>query len=230
MLTLSPTAPNLTDKTAETNAACLPTTNSQFLNIIFAGLAERHRPFVLGFAGKPKDCKAWGGVAWCTDKCVTESPAFNWYFSLATYAPADDGYHRREKDCATVYGLMLDDLGTKALPLDRLDACPPSYVIETSEGNFQAGYLFKEPEIDFDSIKALNQSMVEAGLCDPGAKSPSTRYGRLPFASILSPSCPPYHTPSPEPIPLARPNHSPVWLTESPKLRWRKIGPQISMP
>ena len=183
MLTHLPTPPEQTDQTAETDGASVPTTNAEFLSAIFAGLAEPQRPFVLGFAGKPKDRKAWGGEAWRTDKSATDNPAFNWYFSLATYAPADDGYHRREKDCAAVYGLMLDDLGTKALPLDRLDACPPSYVIETSEGNYQAGYLLKEPATDFDSIKALNQSMVEAGLCDPGAKSPTTRYGRLPFAS-----------------------------------------------
>jgi len=171
---------NQTDLTDET---CLPTSNGEFLSAIFQGLAEPSRPFVLGFAGKPKDRKAWGGEAWRADKSNTDNPAFNWYFSLATYQPADDGYHRREKDCAAAYGVMLDDLGTKALPLARLDACPPSYVIETSDGNFQAGYLFTEPVADFDSIKDLNQSMVEAGLCDPGAKSPTTRYGRLPFAS-----------------------------------------------
>jgi hypothetical protein len=78
---------------------------------------------------------------------------------------------------------MLDDLGTKALPLSRLDGCPPSYVIETSEGNFQAGYLFDEPQTDFKRIKALNQATVDAQLCDPGAKTPTTRWGRLPFAS-----------------------------------------------
>lgn len=172
--------PSQTDLTYQT---CFPTTNGDFLSAIFQGLTEPIRPFVLGFAGKPKDRKAWGGEAWRADKSNTDNPDFNWYFSLATYQTADDGYHRREQDCAAVYGVMLDDLGTKALPLDRLDACPPSYVIETSEGNFQAGYLFTEPVADFDSIKDLNQSMVEAGLCDPGAKSPTTRYGRLPFAS-----------------------------------------------
>lgn len=120
-LTLSPTKPNQTDLNTETDAANVPTNNSEFLNVIFAELAEPLRPFVLGFAGKPKDCKAWGGEAWRTEKSVTDNPACNWYFSLAIYAPAEDGYHRREKDCAAVYGLMLDDLGTKALPLDRLD-------------------------------------------------------------------------------------------------------------
>ena len=157
--------------------------NDQFLSVIFKDLTEPQRPFVLGFSGTPKDRKAWGGEAYRADKTNAENPAMNWYFSLAVYNPADDGYHRREKDCAAVLGVMLDDLGTKALPLERLDACPPSYVIETSEGNFQAGYLFAEPSADFAGIKALNQSMVDAGLCDPGAKSPTTRYGRMPAAS-----------------------------------------------
>ncbi len=173
----APTKNDLTDVTG------LPTTNGEFLSALFQGLAAPQRPYVLGFGGRPKDRKAWGGEAWRADKSHTDNAALNWYFSLATYAPADDGYHRREKDCAAVYGVMLDDLGTKALPLARLNACPPSYVIETSEGNFQAGYLFTDPVTDFESIKDLNQSMVEAGLCDPGAKSPTTRYGRLPFAS-----------------------------------------------
>jgi hypothetical protein len=170
---------NLTDLTDVT----YPTTNAEFLMGIFQGLTEPTRPFVLGFPGKPKDRKAWGGDAWRAEKGNVDNPALNWYFSLAVYQPSDGGYHRRECDCAAIYGVMLDDIGTKALPLSRLDACPPSYVIETSDGNFQAGYLFASPVTDFGRIKSLNQSMVDAGLCDPGAKSPSTRYGRLPFAS-----------------------------------------------
>lgn len=176
-------SPNPRTETYFSYVTYFPTNNGEFLNAIFAGLTEPNRPFVLGFAGKPKDRKAWGGEAYRAEKANTDDPALNWYFSLAVYKPSDDGYHRREKDCAAIFGVMLDDLGTKALPLARLADCPPSYVIETSEGNYQAGYLFTEPASDFASIKALNQSMVEAGLCDCGAKSPATRYGRLPFAS-----------------------------------------------
>ena len=159
-----------------------PTNNTEFLQAVFAGLTEPHRPFVLGFDGKPKERKAWGGNPWQFGKTSTENPSLNWYFTLATYAP-DDGYHRQEKHCAGVFGVMLDDVGTKALPLERLAACPPSIVIETSPGNFQASYLFDQPQTDLGRVKALNQSMVEAGMCDPGAKSPPTRWGRLPFAS-----------------------------------------------
>lgn len=159
-----------------------PTNNTEFLQAVFAGLSEPHRPFVLGFAGKPGDRKGWRGDAWQAGKTSTENASLNWYFSLAVFAP-EDGYHRQEKHCAGMYGVMLDDVGTKALPLERLEACPPSIVIETSPGNFQATYLFDEVQTDLTRVKALNQSMVEAGMCDPGAKSPPTRWGRLPFAS-----------------------------------------------
>ena len=140
-LTLSAHTQTATDLTDVTG---LPSTNGEFLSAVFQGLADPLRPFVLGFGGKPKDRKAWGGEAWRVDKSHTDNAALNWYFSLAAYQPDDEGYHRREKDCAAVYGVMLDDLGTKALPLDRLDACPPSYVIETSEGNFQAGSVVSQ--------------------------------------------------------------------------------------
>ncbi len=178
--TLSVNGQNQTDLSDVTYSAI---TNEQFLTAIFKDLAEPLRPFVLGFPGKPKDRKAWGGDAWRAGKTGTDNPAFNWYFTLAAFGPDNDGYHRKEKDCRAIYGVMLDDVGTKALPLERLDACSPSYVIETSPGNFQAGYLFTEPQTDMEAVKGLNQSMVEAGLCDPGAKSPATRYGRLPAAS-----------------------------------------------
>jgi hypothetical protein len=189
-LTLSANEPFETDLTDQTYPAV---TNEQFLATIFTGLPDTQRPFVLGFAGNPhfvvdsagnqKPRKAWGGSAWLAGKTSTDNDSYNWYFSLAVYEPADDGYHRKEIHCAAVYGVMLDDLGTKALPLARLEACPPSYVIETSAGNFQAGYLFNTAVTDLDAVKGLNQSLVEAALCDSGAKSPATRYGRLPAAS-----------------------------------------------
>jgi hypothetical protein len=175
----------LTDPLTETDLIDItdfPKTNDEFLTAVFTGLSEDQRPFVLGFPGNPKERKVWGGAAWRNGKVSTDNAANNWYCTLAVYEPADDGYHRREKDCKGVFGVMLDDLGTKALPLDRLKACPPSYVIETREGNYQAGYFFAGMETDLQAVKDLNQSLIDARLCDPGAKSPATRYGRLPYA------------------------------------------------
>lgn len=176
-------SPHPRNETVKTNITYVPKTNDEFLSAIFTRMTDKQRPFVLGFIGKPQERKAWAGGAWQFGKVSTEDVSQNWYFSLAVFEPAPDGYHRREKDCTAVMGVMLDDLGTKALPLDRLSACPPSYVIETSAGNFQAGYLFDAPQTDLEAVKGLNQSLIDAELCDPGAKSPATRYGRLPFAS-----------------------------------------------
>lgn len=160
-----------TDITDET---CVSLTNEAFLAAIFDGLDEPIRPFVLGFTGDPKARKGWGGTPWAAGKIAVSALDLNWYFTLAVFQPSD-GFHRRETDCAAIYGVMLDDVGTKALPRERLDACPPSYLM-TSPGNFQAGYLFTNPVTDIARVTALNRAMVDAGLCDPGAKSPATRW------------------------------------------------------
>lgn len=169
-------------ETSETDETYTPARNGEFLAAIFDGLEEPLRPFFLGFPGSPQDRKGWGGAAW-NKGAPADGADMNWYFTLATYAPVSGGYARQEKHCAAIFGVMLDDLGTKAKPRERLDACPPSYLIETSLGNYQAGYLFAAPQMDVKRVSALNQAMVVAGLCDPGAKSPATRYGRMPFAS-----------------------------------------------
>lgn len=165
------------EQTCETCQTCIsPTSNREFLTAIFGDTSEQH-PFVFGFAGIPKLQKGWAGYP-LTPSVMTDSPGKNWYYTLALY----EGAHRREKDCVAVRGIMLDDIGTKAAGLERLAACPPSIVIETSPGNYQATYLFTEPQTDLKAVAALNQATVDAGLCDPGAKSPATRWGRLPFA------------------------------------------------
>ena len=50
-----------------------PTNNTEFLQAVFAGLNEPHRPFVLGFAGNPEDRKGWRGDAWQAGKTSTEN-------------------------------------------------------------------------------------------------------------------------------------------------------------
>jgi hypothetical protein len=73
---------------------------------------------------------------------------------------------------------MLDDVGTK-VPLDRLEL-EPSWLLETSPGNFQAGYLLDRPISDSKVVDALMKSVIAANLCDPGAGGPTARLARLP--------------------------------------------------
>ena len=142
MPTLPPTQPT------ETTSTPLTTSNAEFLTAIFVGLEVDERPMVLSIVGAINDKTAWpGGIGWTLDT-DTSNAALNWYFTLSTYLPDGGTYHRRKQQFHRAFGVMLDDIGTKAAPRARLDACPPSYLIETSAGNFQAGYLFGEPCAD----------------------------------------------------------------------------------
>lgn len=168
-----------TDETAETDVGEI--SNAAFLSAIFGPLAET-RPFVCGFTGHPKNGQ-WAGTAWEPGVTTTDDPGRNWYLTLGTFSADSNGaYKRQKKQFAALYGIMLDDIGTKASPRSRLDGLPPSWLIETSPGNFQAGYLFAAPITDGSLAEALIRATITAGLCDPGASGPLTRYGRLPAA------------------------------------------------
>ena len=65
--------------------------------------------------------------------------------------------------------------------MERL-TLPPSWMLETSPGNHQAGYLLREPLTDGLVADKLMNAIVAANLCDPGAKGPRARLARLPVA------------------------------------------------
>jgi len=160
----------------------LPTTNAEFLAGIFRELLTGpDRPAVTAFVGNPATASpsVWAGHA--HTGADVGGPGLNGYFTLALYQPGQP-FRRTKTACAGIVGVMLDDVGTKALPLARLAAVPPSIVIETSTGNFQASYLFDTPQADIARVDSLNKALIAAGLCDPGATGPAARWGRLPFA------------------------------------------------
>jgi len=170
--------PNKTLKTYKTDSV----SNEVFLASIFPGEGD-HRPVVCSFPGNPKTVpgKNWHGRPWIPGQTKL-SPVHNNYFTLGTFKPDGNGFYRRtKKNFVALYGIMLDDIGTKAAGRERL-TIPPSYLIETSEGNYQAGYLFKDPVTDAATAERLIKAVIEAGLCDPGADGPLARYGRLPVA------------------------------------------------
>ena len=77
--------------------------------------------------------------------------------------------------------MVLDDIGTKS----KTPLLPPTWVMETSPGNFQYGYVFSEqpPKGEFAAaIKAI----AAAGYTDPGACNPVRNF-RLPGSVNLKP-------------------------------------------
>ena len=164
--------------TRETEETDTPT-NAQFLRTLFGDGGSEHRPVVVSFHGNPAEVakSAWFGHPWQGGE-VAEAAANN-YFSLAMFKPSEAGQYRRKKDqFAALPAVMLDDLGGK-VAMDRV-CLPPTWLIETSAGNHQAGYLLCDALTDGLQADRLVDSIIAAGLSDPGANGPRARLARLP--------------------------------------------------
>lgn len=164
-----------TDQTVKTYSVG----NGVFLETVFGTELTDVLPIVVGFEGVPASApkKVWFGKPWTGDDAF--SPGHNNYFSLAVFRPDEAGRYRRQKaQFHALYSVMLDDVGTK-VAMERL-TLPPSWLLETSEGNYQAGYLLCEPITDGNVADRLMNAIVAAQLCDPGANGPRARLARLP--------------------------------------------------
>ena len=170
-----------TEKTGKTDIC----SNHEFLQAVFGDDLTDTRPVVVSFVGNPASVprKVWFGRPWQGDAQTSASlPASaNNYFSLAVFRPDEAGKYRRQKSrFQALHAVMLDDLGSK-VTMERLTS-PPSWLLETSAGNYQAGYLLHEPLTDGTVADRLMNAIVAAGLCDPGANGPRARLARLPVA------------------------------------------------
>lgn len=108
----------------------------------------------------------------------------NCYAVISTFEAENNGDVGRRKHLYVAgFAAMLDDLGTK-VPMERGLALPPSYLIETSPGNYQSWLFFDEPIFEREKHEALLDALVKGGLStdgtDPGMRG-VTRYGRAPF-------------------------------------------------
>ncbi|GAB0058088.1 hypothetical protein SIID45300_02430 [Candidatus Magnetaquicoccaceae bacterium FCR-1] len=177
-LTHSSVWSNETDKTNKTDSV----SNTQFLAALFGNTKSDHCPILVSFPGHPGEVPggAWMGHPWKENS--PELPeANNNYFSLAVFRPDEAGIYRRQKArFMALHAVMLDDIGSK-VPREHL-TLPPSWLLETSKGNFQAGFILKEPITDGTAADRLMNAIVTAGLCDPGANGPRARLARLPVA------------------------------------------------
>lgn len=174
------TTANETDKTDKTDFSRI--SNSDFIKTIFGEITGIERPIVVSFTGNPASVSkhSWFGQPWIVDKTALQDTCNN-YISFATFRPDnEDKYRRQKKHFAALYAVMLDDVGVK-VALDRI-TLEPSWQIETSPGNYQIGFILAEPITDSVNADNLLNSIIEAGLCDPGSSGACARLGRLPVA------------------------------------------------
>lgn len=108
----------------------------------------------------------------------------NQYFTISIFSPDDKGKARRRKALfLRTRVIVLDDVREK-LSIDAVRLLPPpSYILETSPGSEQWGYILTEPCADRGRVENLLDGLVANGLApdgrDPGMKG-VTRYVRLP--------------------------------------------------
>lgn len=94
-----------------------------------------------------------------------------WYMNIATYQTDDsDGKrYRQQKFYDQLHVVVLDDIGTKVQP----NALEPTYIIESSEGNYQWGYVLAEPLDLADAAALMARLKLVPGLSDTKVLEPS---------------------------------------------------------
>lgn len=153
-------------------------TNEQFIRSIFKEIPVGTSPAVCSKPGDPNESKWFAQRPELADLPATK----NNYFTCSVFRHQEDGSFKvRKPEFAGCYGIMLDDIGAK-MPLNCLGDFKSSWMIETSPGNFQIGFIFKEPITDGEIVEKLSRALIAKGLTDPGASGPLTRWGRLPKA------------------------------------------------
>jgi hypothetical protein len=154
--------------------------NADFVAEVFQPLSAGAYPAV---CSKPGDPGLGGWTALRADKVIKQiSDDKNNYINCSSFYPGEDGSFKARKDnFAACHFLMLDDIGTK-VPFDRLVNFELTWLIETSPGNHQGGIALAEPVTDGAVAVRLLNALIEAGLCDPGASGPLSRWARLPVA------------------------------------------------
>ena len=115
------------------------------------------------------------------------------YFNVSTVTRPEEGekLRRRKIDCRATYCFVADDVGTK---VDGTEV-PPSWIAETSTGNFQHGYMIERTE-DLARYEAFVTEMGVQGFTDPGAEgcnrlmrvpgSVNLKEGRNNFATTIT--------------------------------------------
>ncbi|NBQ69217.1 MAG: hypothetical protein EBU46_10425, partial [Nitrosomonadaceae bacterium] len=156
------------------------TTNAEFFAAVFPSLPEGAFAAVCSKTDNP------GVGGWQARRADTFignlSPDHNNFVACSSFYPGEDGsFKARKVNFAACHFLMLDDLGSK-VPLERLAGFELSWLIETSPGNHQGGIILADPITDDDVAVRLLNALICAGLCDPGATGPLSRWARLPVA------------------------------------------------
>jgi len=164
--------------------------NSEFLQLLYAGIPEKSSLWVTSFFGNPDltDSGNWFGRPYRPDRhaLVDSMVTVNAYFSVAALSPTADGAVRRRKaNFEQILVLVADD----AL-IDDIKGTV-SYVLNTSPGKAQIGIFIDKDDPDAKNrnlVDSIVTRMAENGLLRADASgNNSVRYVRLPVGQNQKP-------------------------------------------
>jgi P4 family phage/plasmid primase-like protien len=144
--------------------------NAEFVATVHGPLSADERYWVTAFKVSPPDAEnaEWKGSAVAV---VSDYTDCNAYVSTAVLKPFDGLYKKRKANFSRLRLVVLDDSIT--------DDC--SYLLETSAGNYQAGFILAEEITDEAVATRLQKALGKQGLVKADTSGYSAvRYVRLP--------------------------------------------------
>ena len=154
-----------------------PPPRDEFLTAIFEGRAPDEH---VSLGCRKPGTKYWGYAEW---KPGTEPATPICYYSPVTVAkpPRARRLSAKSEFRQTCHTIVLDDVGSSKsskVPTDAIKL-PPSYILETSLGNFQYGYILKTP-LPVSEADAIIRGLIDAELTDKGRTNLSAHVMRVP--------------------------------------------------
>ena len=123
--------------------------NKEFLQAVFNNPPASRCAWVTSFTAKPNEAKKeWGGRLTLIHSCQNYSDS-NAYFSVSLFA--QDAPARRKSTMKEMHVVVLDDVNAVSIS--------PSWMLETSEDNYQIGFILDKPITDADLGSRLLQEI-----------------------------------------------------------------------
>ena len=137
----------------------------EFIDAMMEHVPPEARIMMCRFRGDPNAVIKGKWRAYVLDNVEILKPQDNIFVCVSAMKKNERGEFRRRKDnFSGGLLLMIDDIGTgkgSKFPLELLEPLPPSAMIETSQDNFQAIYLFNSLVTDQSKFEALIRAFID---------------------------------------------------------------------
>ena len=155
-------------------AVSITITNAEFLRALFPHISDKECLWTAAFPTNPQEAgdPEWGGNKTYVDN-LRDTPYGNSYFSVSTYKPIKRVFKRRGTHFSFMSVVVLDDPQGCDLA--------PSWLLETSQDNYQMGFILVEPINNFEIADRLMKALAKQGCVDVDTNGNiPIRYARLP--------------------------------------------------